>query len=290
MLYYLFGENVYNLTTQKYKIQKSKNNLNNVSSFIDVSIKQSLHHLIINPYNNNSDKYIIQDIVHEYVTRYPLNLNQSNKKFKIIVINSTEKLSYSAQMSLRRTMEKYTHICRFIFSCSSTSKILEPLQSRCVLIRVPNPTNSELIQTILQINYLENKLIDSNNLINIINKSKNNVKKTIFLLELYYLNIPSYNSYDEQLDQIVNLINEKSFSKFYEIQTIIYNLLTTNISGSLIIVDLVKKVINKNKLNNDNIQKILKDAAKFNIKINNSRRDIIHLDCNILHLITLFNV
>lgn len=280
LLYYLFGNSIYELTTQTYKI-----NSNNTMS-TDISIKQSLHHLIINPYNNNSDKYIIQDIVHSYVTQHPLNLSQNNKKFKVIVINSTEKLSYSAQMSLRRTMEKYTHVCRFIFSCNSTSKILEPLQSRCVAVRVPNPTNSEIIRSLLQINCSENQTIDSHNLANIINKSENNIKKSILLLELYYLGIPLLNSYDEQLDTIIELISEKSFSKLEEIKTIIYCLLTTNITGSNIIIDLVKKVIKKFNLSNKQVNDILKYATKFNLMINNSRREIIHLDSFIVHLIT----
>ena len=42
-------------------------------------IKQSKHHIIIEPNNNNFDRYLIQDIVKEYARRYP---NAANALFE----------------------------------------------------------------------------------------------------------------------------------------------------------------------------------------------------------------
>jgi replication factor C small subunit len=55
--------------------------------------------------------------------------------FKIIFLDEADSLTIDAQAALRRTIEKYTHICRFILSVNYSSKIIEPIQSRCTVFR-----------------------------------------------------------------------------------------------------------------------------------------------------------
>jgi len=65
--------------------------------------------------------------------------------FKIIFLDECDALTQDAQQALRRTMEKYTKTCRFILSCNYSSKILEPIQSRCVIYRF-RPLNAKDVE------------------------------------------------------------------------------------------------------------------------------------------------
>ncbi|MBN1896385.1 MAG: replication factor C small subunit [Candidatus Aenigmarchaeota archaeon] len=55
--------------------------------------------------------------------------------FKIIFLDESDSLTPEAQQALRRTMEKYSDVCRFILSCNYSSRIIEPIQSRCSVFR-----------------------------------------------------------------------------------------------------------------------------------------------------------
>lgn len=74
---------------------------------------------------------IVRGKIKEFARVSPLN----RASFKIIFLDEADALTPEAQAALRRTMEKYTHTCRFILSCNFSSKIIEPIQSRCAVFR-----------------------------------------------------------------------------------------------------------------------------------------------------------
>jgi len=83
---------------------------------------------------NASDERGIQ-VVREKVKNFARTKSIGNVNFKIIFLDEADALTPEAQQALRRTMENYSSTCRFILSCNYSSKIIDPIQSRCAIFR-----------------------------------------------------------------------------------------------------------------------------------------------------------
>lgn len=83
---------------------------------------------------NASDERGI-NIVREKVKNFARTKSLGNIPFKIIFLDEADALTPEAQQALRRTMENYSATCRFVLSCNYSSKIIDPIQSRCALFR-----------------------------------------------------------------------------------------------------------------------------------------------------------
>ena len=188
---------MYNLDDSKYNVISS----GNIET--EVIVKQSDHHIIIEPGNNNFDRYLIQDIVKEYAKRYPLCIFESSREFKMVQINHLDNLSYYAQTSLRRTIEKYSKTCRFIMWCYSLSKVIEPLRSRCLCINVPTQTEDELIKWTFNIASLEKIKLNFNVLTDIVESSNGNLKNILWKLDMYKYCGKITNGYQYALNNLI---------------------------------------------------------------------------------------
>ena len=73
---------------------------------------------------------VVRHKIKEFARTAPI-----NAPFKIIFLDEADALTADAQAALRRTMEMYSRICRFILSCNYISRIIEPIQSRCAVFK-----------------------------------------------------------------------------------------------------------------------------------------------------------
>lgn len=287
----IFDKSIYKLDDSKYTVMSSGNNEN------EVIIKQSDHHIIIEPNNTNFDRYLIQEIVKEYAKKYPLCIFEKSRKFKAVQINYLDNLSYYAQTSLRRTMEKYSKTCRFIMWCYSLSKVIEPLRSRCLCIHVPTQNNDQLLKWMYNICVLEKIKIKPHIIDMILNKSNGNLKSILWKLDLYRYNKKVYNSYEEGINTLTNEIIQIKNNKLIDInfpinipkiREYIYKMYITNISLNIIIKDMLKNILYFNKdISKNKINDIINSASEFEYRLSKKRRDIIHLEAFVINIIDI---
>lgn len=261
-----------------------------------VVIKQSNHHIVIEPNNNGFDKYLIQEIIEDYAKIEILSILKYKKLFKVVIIDKIDDLSYYAQASLRRTMEKYANTCKFIFISNQLSKINEPLKSRCLVIRVPLPTDIMVMNIILTISTKEKLYLTFPEMKEILERSENNITKTIWMLEMKKFNVSiDKGNWTDILDTIVELItsydNYSTKNMLEVIKTtreLLYILFITNIDFHLVIRKLMILFIEKIDCI-DTKYKIIDTTSVFELRIAKGTRYIIQMEAYLIQIISILN-
>ena len=131
---------------------------------------------------NASDERGIQ-IVREKVKNFARTKSLGNVPFKVIFLDEADALTPEAQQALRRTMENYSATCRFILSCNYSSKIIDPIQSRCAIFRFKLLEKKDVEKIITKIAVSEKITITSEAVSVLYEGSEGDCRKCINLLQ-----------------------------------------------------------------------------------------------------------
>jgi replication factor C small subunit len=127
-------------------------------------------------YINASDERGI-DTIREKVQGFAS--SASFKPIKIVILDEADFLTIQAQASLRNIIETYSRTTRFILTCNYLERIIEPLQSRCQVLKITPPSKKETAQHVASILETENVSYEINELALVVNKYYPDIRKIL---------------------------------------------------------------------------------------------------------------
>jgi len=269
----IFGPDVNNTKDVSYQIIGSGNKKTTEK------IKQSNYHIVINPTGTNHDRYLIHDIVKEYAKSKTLNtIFKDGRSFKFVLINNLDHLATNAQAALRRTMERYSESCRFIMWCTSLSKVMKPLRSRCNPVKIASPCDQDIYRYLYYVAALEHIKLTEQEFANIVTNAHGNIKLALWELNYRKFNYSTHTEYDKSISNIIQLFLTGNFARLMEIRNAIFNLMITNFPSLKILRDLINCIVDNVAVSDEVKRQIIAHGSEIEYRMMKGRRDIIHFD------------
>eukprot|EP01104_Vermistella_antarctica_P015555 TRINITY_DN5131_c0_g1_i1.p1 TRINITY_DN5131_c0_g1~~TRINITY_DN5131_c0_g1_i1.p1 ORF type:complete len:356 (+),score=50.41 TRINITY_DN5131_c0_g1_i1:48-1115(+) len=253
---YAFLRELYGPGASKLRIEHKSFKVAGRSEAVEVTTLASLFHIELNPSEAGMrDRLIVQEVIKEIAQNRPLDPTAGHPTFKTVILNEVDCLSRPAQHALRRTMEKYMNSCRIILCCNSTSKVIDPIRSRCLPIRVPAPTEEEVCAVLKHVAKKESITNLPHQLaLTISRQSNRNLRKAILALELAKVTkypfqdnqtIPR-TEWEEYISTIArDIMQDQSPARILQVRAKLYELLSKCIPAELIIKNLTLELLKR---------------------------------------------
>jgi len=191
--------------------------------------------------------------------------------FKIIILDEADEMTTDAQTALRRIIEDTAKICRFILVANNLSKIIEPIQSRCVVFKFTKISAKEILFQLKSIGKKEKIKADEKGLSAICDYTEGDLRHAINILQA---SASSGNVTESVVKSVVGL------TKTNDVQDVLKLALDGKISNARDkMIELIKvygmsesdflKYINQAVFNskNNNLEGILETIAKYDYRI-----------------------
>jgi len=108
----------------------------------------------------------------------------SFKPLKVVILDEADFLTIQAQASLRNIIETFARTTRFILTCNYVERIIDPLQSRCQVLKIVPPSKQEIAYHIIDILKQENVGMGADDLKLVINQFYPDVRKMLNSLQM----------------------------------------------------------------------------------------------------------
>jgi DNA polymerase III delta prime subunit len=80
----------------------------------------------------------------------------SFKGIKVVILDEADFITIQGQAALRNVIETYSRTTRFILTCNFVERIIDPLQSRCQVLKIVPPSKSDIAKHVANIIEQEN--------------------------------------------------------------------------------------------------------------------------------------
>lgn len=108
----------------------------------------------------------------------------SFKSIKVVILDEADFLTIQAQASLRNIIETFSRNTRFIMTCNFVERIIDPLQSRCQVLKIIPPSKQEIVYHVIDILKELELGMDADDLKIVINQHYPDIRKIINTLQL----------------------------------------------------------------------------------------------------------
>lgn len=194
------------------------------------------------------------------------NTRNVNNDLKIIIIHGINLLGLEEQFILRKIIEKNYNYCRFILISSTINNIIDPIKSRCFMIKTPGFTKSFIEQKVNEIIEKENIEIDKKSLMKILEISNKNLKKALLEIDFYqslkkvnkekeYVKIKENNK-ELLINELIKIIKKKIIN-YKELDDILYKLLFEINMDYFTIIKYIYIILEKDKSNHKYLNDII---------------------------------
>ena len=199
---------------------------------------------------NASDERGI-DVVRHKVKDFARTAPLGDAEFKVIFLDEADALTNDAQSALRRTMERYSSICRFVLSCNYSSKIIEPIQSRCAVYRFRSLSDDAVTERMKKIAKDEGVKVTKEGMGAIVYVARGDMRKAINALQAASLmedSVTEETIYQitatARPEQIKELIDAAIAGKFTQARSLLDELLLVQgLSGEDVILQIHRQML-----------------------------------------------
>ncbi|MCK4319075.1 replication factor C small subunit [Candidatus Micrarchaeota archaeon] len=223
---------------------------------------------------NASDERGI-DVVRGKIKDFARSIALGDVPFKLIFLDEADALTSDAQHALRRTMEQYSAMTRFIMSCNYSSKIIEPLQSRCGMMRFTLLEEEDMRKLIEMVGKKEGIKIDAEAYGALFYSSDGDMRRILNILQgaalatdhikeetIYKI---SSRARPKEIQEMLELALE---GKFKEAREKLNKLMIEyGLSGEDVIVQMYREVIKMESIPNDKKPFIVDKIGEYNFRL-----------------------
>ena len=136
-------------------------------------------------------------------------------RHKIIILDEADSMTENAQQALRIIISDFAHTTRFALACNDSSKIIEPIQSRCSILRFSKLKNDEIEERLLKIISIENIEYDNSGLKALIDTSEGDMRYALNNLQSTVVGFGKVTS--DNIYKIVDIPKPEILMKVFEL-------------------------------------------------------------------------
>lgn len=108
----------------------------------------------------------------------------SFKPLKVIILDEADFITIQGQAALRNVIETYSMSTRFILTCNFIERIIDPLQSRCQVLKIVPPSKGEVAKHVVTVLEKENTEYDLDSIKIVVNQFYPDLRKILNTCQL----------------------------------------------------------------------------------------------------------